>query len=138
MAINNFSNDLTEVNVNGRIITDWGAADPPFTISPVNPKATIIRGNGSNGVVLFAKNQVYELTFNMNPGSIDSAFLQGTFTGNTIITFGYTIVGTLEVAIGVQGVIINVGDTGRAGMTSITDDVYIAQMLVYEQTKGGN
>lgn len=138
MAINNFSSNLVYFDVDGRVITDWGQTDPPLVISPNNPAGTLIRGNGANGVILFAINQIYTFTISLNPGSIDSAFMQGKFNAKLPVVMGYSIGGTLEGAIALQGAIVNVGDTGRAGMTSITDDVYIAEMLVLTQTKGGN
>ena len=77
------------------------------------------------------------VTINLNPGSPDSAFMQGLFTSRANVTCGYTQMDTLEGAIGSEGVIVNDGEVGRGGST-ITDDQYIIEFNTWTQTKGGN
>lgn len=136
MALNNFSTDLFSIVVNGRIMTDWGETDPPYTDAPIDQKSTLRRGQGGNAVRLDRINPGRTVTLNLNPGSPDSTYMQALMTANTNIILGKTQIGTLETAIGTEGVIINDGEVGRGGAT-ITDDQYIIEFNGWEQAKGG-
>ena len=136
MSLNNFSTDLFTVSVNGRIITDWGDSDPAFTDDPIDQKSVLRRGMGGNGVRLDRINPGRSVVMNLNPGSPDSAFMQGLMTANENIIINRTQIGTLETAIGTDGVIINDGQVGRGGQT-ITDDQYIIEFNGWTQSKGG-
>lgn len=136
MALQNFSTEQTVIIINGRQITDWGDTDPPYTDAPIDPKATLRRGLGGRGVRLDRINPGRTVTLNLNPGSPDSAFLHGLMLSKANITMGKMIIGTLEVATGDQGVIVNDGPSGRAG-TTITDDQYTIEYNVWTDGKGG-
>ncbi|WP_449100273.1 hypothetical protein [Pseudomonas veronii] len=71
----------------------------------------------------------------MNPGSADSAYIQGLLNSNANITLTFTQIGTLETALGSEGVIVNDGQRGRAGST-ITDDQFTIQFNIWEATRG--
>lgn len=137
MAINNFSTDLFVVTVNGRTIDDWGEADPPYNDEPIDQKSTLRRGQGGNGVRLNRLNPGRRVTLNVNPGSSDGAFLQGLFESNANITLTKQQIGTLEVATGLEGVMVNDGPVGRGGQT-ITDDQFIIEFNSWTSVKGGN
>lgn len=136
MSLNNFSTDLFTVTVNGRIITDFGETDPPVTDDPIDPNSVLRRGQGGNAVRLDRKNPGRSVTLNLNPGSPDSSYMQGLLTSKANITFNRTQIGTLETAIGTDGVIVNDGQVGRGGST-ITDDQYIIEFNGWAQSKGG-
>ena len=135
MAINNYSTDQFVLAVNGRTIDDWGEAATPYTDEPIDPKSTLRRGQGGNAVRLDRLNPGRRMTVNLNPGSPDSAFIQGLFNSGANVTCTVTQVGTLEVATGTEGVIVNDGSVGRAG-TTITDDQYIIEFNVWAAAKG--
>lgn len=136
MAVNNLSTDLFVVTVNGRIISDWGETDPPYTDDPIDQKSTLRRGQGGNAVRLDRINAGRTVTLNINPASPDSAFLQGLFNSYADITFSYQVIGTLEGSVGTGGVMINDGQVGRGGQT-ITDDQYIIEFNTWTALKGG-
>ena len=136
MALNNYSTELFTISINGRIITDFGETDPPYTDDPIDPKSVLRRGQGGKGVRLDRINPGRTVTLNLNPGSPDSAFMQGLLTSNANIVFNKTQIGTLETAIGIDGVIVNDGQVGRGGQT-ITDDQYIMEFNGWTQSKGG-
>lgn len=136
MSVNNFSTDLWVVSVNGRVISDWGEASPPYTDDPIDQKSTLRRGQGGNAVRLDRINPGRTVSLNINPGSADAAFLQGLFNSNANITLSTTQIGTLEGSIGTEGVMINDGQTGRGGDT-VTDDVFIMEFNTWTATKGG-
>ena len=139
MSVNNFSTDLNLVTINGRSMTDWGQTEPPYSDAPIDPKSTLRRGQGGNAVRLDRINPGREATYAFNPGSPDSAFMQGLMNSGATITGGRTQMGTLESSIGIEGVIVNDGQVGRGGSTDagVTDDVYIVQFNTWTQTKGG-
>lgn len=136
MALNNFSTDLNVVVINGRQITDWGEAATPYTDDPIDPKTVLRRGMGGNAIRLDRKNPGRQVTIYLNPGSPDSAFMQGLFNSNANINLERTQIGSLETAVGIEGVITNDGSVGRAGQT-ITDDIYIMQFNGWTAAKGG-
>lgn len=136
MAVNNYSTDLFVVTVNGRIISDWGDTATPFTDDPIDPKSTLRRGQGGNAVRLDRTNPGRSVTLNLNPGSADSAYMQGLFESYANITLSKQQIGTLEAAIGTEGVIVNDGSVGRGGQT-ITDDQFMIEFNTWSSTKGG-
>ena len=136
MAVNNFSIDLFTVSVNGRDITDWGETATPFTDEPINPKRVLRQGQGGNACRIDRINPGRRCTFNLNPGSPDSAYMQALFNSGATITLGKTQIGTLETAVGTEGVMVNDGTVGRGGST-ISDDVYIVEFNTWTALKGG-
>lgn len=134
MAINNFSTDQTVVTVNGRQIEDWGDTDPPISEGPIDPKAALRRGLGGNAVRLNRLNPGRTVTLNLNPGSPDASYMQGLMNSQANITYSRTIIGSLENAVGAEGVIVNDGTTGRGGQT-ITDAQFIIEFNSFTELK---
>lgn len=137
MALSNFSTDLHVVTVNGRIMRDWGEAATPYTDSPIDAKVQLRRGQGGGAVRLNRINPGRAVELYLNPGSPDSAYMQALYNSNANITLSRTQIGTLETAIGTEGVIVNDGQAGRGGST-ITDDQFSLQFNVWEATRGGD
>lgn len=136
MSLANFSTDLFVVTVNLRTITDWGETATPFTDAPLNAKSQLRQGQGKRAVRLNRSAPGRSVSMFLNPGSPDSAFLQGLFNSNADITITKTQIGTLEAAIGTEGVLINDGTVGRGGAT-ISDDQFDFQLNLWTATKGG-
>ena len=134
--LNNFSTDLLVITVNGRIMSDWGETATPVTDEPIDPKTALRRGQGGNAVRLDRSNPGRRVNLFFNPGSPDSAFMQGLFNSNANITFSSQQIGTLEAAIGTEGAIVNDASVGRGG-TTITDDNYIVEFNRWTGAKGG-
>lgn len=137
MSLSNFSTDLFVITVNGRQIKDWGETATPFTDAPIDPKASLRRGQGGNAIRLNRINPGRAVSLFLNPGSSDSAYLQGLFASNANITLTRTQIGTLEVALGTEGVMVNDGQVGRGG-TTITDDEFQFEFNTWEAAKGGS
>lgn len=125
MAFENFSNDNTVITVNGRSITDWGQQDPPISMAPIDPASVVRRGVGGNAVRLDRKNPGARVTLYLNPGSSDAAYLRGLFNSRANVTFTYEQIGTPENTINTEGAIVNVGERGRGGASSITDEQFM-------------
>ena len=135
MSLSNFSTDLFVVTVNGRQIQDWGETATPYTDAPIDARSQLRRGQGGNAVRLDRINPGREVNLYTNPGSPDSAYLQGLYNSNANVTITVTQIGTLETALGSEGVIVNDGQRGRGGST-ITDDQFTMQFNIWEATRG--
>jgi hypothetical protein len=135
MSLSNFSTDLCVVTINGRQIQDWGDTATPFTDAPIDARSQLRRGQGGNAVRLDRINPGREVNIFLNPGSPDSAFVQGLLNSNANVTLTFIQIGTLETALGSEGVIVNDGQRGRAGST-ITDDQFTMQFNIWEATRG--
>ena len=136
MSLANFSTDLTVVTLNGRQLTDWGENATPYTDEPIDPASALRRGLGGNAIRLDRKNPGRRVTLYLNPGSPDSAYVQGLYNSNANCTLSFTQIGTLENAIGTEGVIVNDAARGRAGMT-ITDDQFVIEFNGWTGLRGG-
>lgn len=136
MSLNNFANDNTVVTVNGRQLTDWGMAEQPYTDEPIDPSSTLLRAQGGNAVRLDRANPGRRVNVYLNPGSADSAYMQGLFNSRANIELSYQQIGTLETALGAEGVIVNDGTRGRAGTTSITDDQFTMEFNSWTASRG--
>lgn len=135
MSLSNFSTDLFVVTVNGRQIQDWGETATPYIDAPIDAKSQLRRGQGGNAVRLDRINPGREVNIYLNPGSPDSAYMQGLYSSNANVTITVTQIGTLETALGSEGVIVNDGQRGRGGST-ITDDQFTMQFNIWEATRG--
>ncbi len=136
MALQNFSTDGFILTINTRPITDWGETATPYTDAPIDAKTQLRRGQGGRAIRLDRINPGREVNIYLNPGSPDEAFMQGLLNSNANITASYVQVGTLETAIGAEGVITNDATNGRGGST-ISDGQFIMQFNRWTQTKGG-
>lgn len=137
MALNDFANDNTVVTVNGRQLTDWGMAEQPYTDEPIDPSVTLLRAQGGNAVRLNRDNPGRRVNVYLNPGSPDSAYMQGLFNSRANIELSFQQIRTLETAVGAEGVITVDGTRGRAGTTSITDDQFTMEFNSWTAMRGG-
>lgn len=137
MSQANFSNDLTVVTVNGRQITAWGQAANPYTDDPIDQRSTLVRGQASASMRLDRTNPGRRVTLSIMPGTPDAAFLKGLFNSGANITLSRQQIGTLEVAVGTEGVMINDGPVGRGGGTAVTDDQFIIEFNIWNASSGG-
>lgn len=136
MAINNFSTSNTVVTINSRVIQDWGETATPYSDEPIDQRSNLRRGQGGNAVRLNRINPGRRVTLYLNPGSPDSAYLQGLYNSNANIELTFTQIGTLDAAVGAEGVMVNDGARGRAG-TTISDDQFIIEFNSWSATRGG-
>jgi len=137
MAVNNYSTDGFVTTVNGREITDWGENSTPYNDEPIDPRSVLRRGQGGRAVRMDRSNPGRRATISLNPGSPDSAYMQGLMNSNANISIHRQQIGTLEVATGTEGVIVNDGSVGRGG-TTITDDQYIMEFNQWTALAGGD
>ena len=136
MSLSNYGVPEFVLTVNGRLIQEFGETATPVTSSAIDPKAAIRRGQGGDAVALYRKNPGKSVSVALNPGSNDSKYMQDLMNQRAIIEITYGQIGTQESATGSEGMIVNVGETGRGGMT-ITDDVFIMEFNKWDEKKGG-
>lgn len=102
----------------------------------IDTHCTVLRrGLGGNAIRLDRINPGRRVTLNLNPGSADSAYINGLFQSKANIELTYTQIGTLDAAVGTEGVIVNDGPRGRGGQT-ITDDQWIFEFNSWTASKG--
>lgn len=135
MSLKNFSTDLSVVTVNGRRIKDWGETATPYKDAPIDPSGSLRRGQGGNAIRLDRINPGRKVDLFLNPGSADAAYLQGLLVSKANITLTFTQIGTLETALGTEGVMVNDGERGRAG-TTISDDQFSIEFNTWDGTRG--
>lgn len=135
MALHNFSTVNSVVTINGRVIQDWGENTTPYSDEPIDARSTLRRGQGGNAVRLDRKNPGRRVTLYLNPGSPDSAYMQGLFNSNANVELTFTQIGTLDAAVGAEGVIVNDAARGRAG-TTISDDQFIIEFNAWTGARG--
>ncbi len=136
MALQNYGTDSFVLSINSRVMSDWGETASPFQDAPIDPKRQVRRGQGGRAVRLDRINPGRTVQLYLNPGSADSAYVQSLFTAGTEITLSYQQVGTLEGAVGTEGVVTNDAANNRAGST-ISDDQYTLEFNGWNATKGG-
>lgn len=137
MSLANFGPDNSVLTINGRVISDFGENASPYSDSPIDAKVQLRRGQGGKAVRLNRINPGRAVSIYLNPGSPDSAYVQGLFNSNANITASWTQIGTLEAAIGTDGVIVNDAANSRAG-TTISDDQFNFEFNVWNATRGGD
>lgn len=136
MSLNNFSTVNSVLTVNGRVISDWGETATPYTDEPIDATSALRRGQGGNAVRLDRINPGRRVTIYLNPGSPDSAYMQGLYNSRANIELTWTQIGTLDAAVGAEGIIVNDATRGRAG-TTISDDQYVMEFNAWTASKGG-
>lgn len=137
MSIHDYSTDKFVLSINGREISDWGDNATPYQDEPIDPRSVLRRARGGRAIRLNRKNPGRRMTINLDPGSPDSAYMQGLLNSNANITATVTQIGTLEAMVGNEGVITNDGPNGR-GAETITDDQFIMEFNVWSALKGGD
>lgn len=135
--MNRFSPNNTDFRINGREISSWGQASPPLLIEPIDSMGTLIRGQAKGSVRLDNDNHGWRVTVNLLPGSADSAYLSGLRIAKADLTFSHTVIGTLEAAAGSEGMIVNIGQIGRAGSSAVSDDQFIMEFTAADLSTGG-
>jgi hypothetical protein len=136
MSLNDFSTENRVVTVNGRRITDWGETAAPVTNATIDPKGQLRRGQGGGACALYRGNPGRAVNIYLNPGSPDSAYMQGLYNSKAKITLTDMQIGTLEVNTGVEGMIVSDGQQDRGGST-ISDDQYTIHFNGWTASKGG-
>ncbi|QDP56520.1 MAG: putative structural protein [Prokaryotic dsDNA virus sp.] len=136
MALQNYGTDSFVLSINSRVITDFGETASPFQDAPINPASQLRQGLGGGAVRLDRIKPGRTVQLYLNPGSADSAYLQSLFTARTEVTLSYQQVGTLESAVGTEGVVTNDAANNRAGST-ISDDQYTLEFNGWNAMKGG-
>lgn len=116
MALADLSAENTILVINGiGEITDWGRADPPFMIEPIDPQGNLSRGFGGNAAAFRRKNPGIRVTLNLMPGSPQAAVLQAQVNSNTEVSGSYASIDGLEAAVFAEGIFVSGKSIGRGG-----------------------
>lgn len=136
MALPNFSATNSVLDVNLKELTDFGNTNPAVTFEYIDQKSTLRRGIGGRGTRFDSINPGIRVTINLNPGGSDSAAMSSFMEQKADITLTHEVIGTLEKYVLTDGVIVNMGQTGRYG-DGYSDDQYIIEFNTDVITRGG-
>lgn len=137
MSFQNYGPSNFVWTLNGRATSDWGEAAQPYTDEEIRPMSTLRQGQGASAVFLDAVTTGRRVVISLTPGSPDSAYYQGLYKSKAVVTGTKTQIGTLEAAVGTEGRIVSNGQSGRAGGSSVTDDVYTIEFNLWDDSRGG-
>ena len=134
MTMHRYGANGANLTVFGIPISDFGDTDPPIVIEDLEPRATLKRGIGKGAVRLDNQTRAKRLTINLLPGSVQVRQLLAAEKSGIDATFTFSQSGTLEAFMGFDGVMVNRGQAGRAGKTSVSDEQFIFEFADSEET----
>lgn len=134
MAMYRYGADGANLTVFGIPIDDFGDTDPPITIEDIEQRSTLKRGIGSTSVRLDNQTLPKRLTINLMPGSDQVRQILAAAKSGVDATFSFRQSGTNEMHAGYDGVLVNRGSAGRAGKSSVSDEVLTLEFADGEET----
>ena len=136
MALSNINPNNCILIVNGRRLTEWGTSDSPISITTMNPKREMIECQNGDAIVAERAVQMFEITVNLKQHSADSSFMSAIYNssgGQAAVS--YTTMNTGESFFSDEGIVVNIGDSDRGGV-SASDDTYTMQFNDNVFTRG--
>ncbi len=127
MAMHRYGADGANLTIYGIPIDDYGDSDPAITIEDIEARSTLKRGIGRTSVRLDNQTRPKRLTINLMPGSEQVRQILAAEKSGIDATFSFRQSGTLETVIGFDGVMVTRGSMGRAGKTSVSDEMIIME-----------
>lgn len=115
-------------------IQEYGDTDPAITIEDIEPRNVLKRGIGGSSVNMSNKTNPKRLTVNLVPDSDEVRQIIAASKTGTDATFSFSQLGTGEKIVGFDGVLINRGQMGRAGKTTVTDEQFIFEFSDSEES----
>lgn len=134
MSLVNYGAEGANLTIFGIPIEEFGDTDPPITIADIEQRSTLKRGIGATSLRLDNRTRPKRLTVNLMPGSNEVRQLLAAEKTGADVTFEFSQTGTNEKVSGFDGVMINRGDIGRAGKTSVSDEQLIFEFADSEET----
>lgn len=134
MAMYRYGADGANLTVFGIPIDDFGDTDPAITIEDIEQRSTLKRGIGRTSARLDNQTLPKRLTINLMPGSDQVRQILAAAKSGVDATFSFRQSGTNEMHAGYDGVLVNRGPAGRAGKTSVSDEVFTFEFADGEET----
>jgi hypothetical protein len=134
MALKRYGADGVNLTVFGIPLEEFGDTDPPIVIADIEPRATLKRGVGRTSLRLDNTRRPKRLTVNLMPGSTEVRQLLAAEKSGVDASFSFSQSGTDEKIVGFDGILVNRGDVGRGGKTSVTDEQFIFEFSDSEET----
>lgn len=111
--------------INGIEIENFGDTDPPINISDEEDRATLKRGIGGRTLRLDNRTRPKRVTVNILPGSPESRQLIAVAKSGADFSAYFKQAGTDESETMFDGILIQRGDRGRGGKTTVSDDQFV-------------
>lgn len=134
MAMNRYGADGANLTVFGIPISEFGDQDPPITIEDMEQRSTLKRGIGGTSNRIDNQTVAKRLTVSLLPGSDEVRQIIAAARTGVDATASFRQSGTGENVIMFDGVLINRGSMGRAGRTTVTDEVFTFEFADSDET----
>lgn len=123
MAMNKYGAAGANLIVFGIPVDEFGDTDPAITIEDIEDRSTLKRGLNGNSLRMDNVTTPKRLTINLLPGSAQVRQILAAARSGVDATFVFSQSGTTEKHAGFDGVLTQRGSAGRAGKTSVSDEV---------------
>lgn len=133
MAMFKYGADGANLVLFGIPVDEFGDTDPAVTISDVEQRSTLKRGIGGTSLRLDNVTRPVRVTVNLMPGSAQVRQILAAEKSGVDATFAFSQSGTDEKWAGFDGILVNRGDQGRAGKTSVSDEQFVFEFADSEQ-----
>lgn len=134
MALRNYGSEGANLTVFGIPIEEFGDTDPPITIEDIEQRSTLKRGIGGTSIRMDNQTRPKRVTVNIMPGSNEARQILAAEKAGTDATLKFSQSGSGEKVTCYDGVLINRGQLGRAGKTTVSDDQFIFEFADSEET----
>lgn len=134
MALTNYGAEGANLTVFGIPVTEFGDTDPPITIEDIEQRSTLKRGLGGTSLRMDNVTAPKRLTINLMPGSPEVRQIIAAAASGVDASFTFRQSGTNEKVAGFDGVLVNRGQLGRAGKTTVSDEQFTFEFADSEET----
>jgi len=134
MAMNKYGAAGANLTLFGIPIDEFGDTDPAITIEDVEQRSTLKRGLGGTSLRLDNVTRPKRLTVNLMPGTPQVRQIIAAEKTGADATATFQQSGTGEKVVMFDGVVINRGQLGRAGKSSVTDEQFVIEFADSEET----
>ena len=122
MALRNYSSEGANLTVFGIPVEEFGDTDPAITIEDIEQRSTLKRGIGGTSLRMDNQTAPKRVTINLMPGSDEVRQILAAARSGVDAALTFSQSGTSEKVACFDGVLINRGQLGRGGKTSVSDE----------------
>ena len=134
MALKNYGADGANLTVFGIPVENFGDTDPAITIEDIEQRSTLKRGLGGTSLRMENVTVPKRVTINLLPAAPAVNQILAAARSGVDASFKFTQSNTNERHAGFDGVLINRGQVGRAGKTTVSDEQLIFEFADSEET----
>lgn len=134
MAMSKYGAAQSALTINGINIEQFGDTDPAVTIDDAEDRSVQKDGIGGTSLRLDRVNRPRTLTVNLLPDSDESRQIIAVEKSGVDFVAAFRQIGTNEQVIMYEGTLTRRGPLGRAGRSTVTDEVFTFRFNNSEET----